>query len=80
MIPTEAALEERLSRPDDATIEALRSLEGDFLVLGAGGKMGPTLAVLAKRGAVVAVDHQRAIGEPLDRGQEVAVVDQLLHA
>jgi len=33
-------LEERLSRPDDATVRALVSIDGDILILGAGGKMG----------------------------------------
>jgi len=46
---TEAELEERLSRPTHAVLEALRSLPGDLLVLGACGKMGPSLAVMAKR-------------------------------
>lgn len=36
-------LEELLSRPSAADIEALAQLEGSILVLGAGGKMGPTL-------------------------------------
>ena len=39
-----AALEERLSRPDDGVVDALRACPGDVLVLGAGGKMGPSLA------------------------------------
>ncbi|MBC8086728.1 MAG: NAD(P)-dependent oxidoreductase [Phycisphaerae bacterium] len=42
-------LEERLSRPDDATRDALRNIDGDVLILGAGGKMGPTLARMARR-------------------------------
>ena len=45
----ETELEERLSRPDDATREALRAIDGDVLILGAGGKMGPTLARMARR-------------------------------
>jgi nucleoside-diphosphate-sugar epimerase len=45
------ALEERLSRPDDDVVADLAALEGDILVLGAGGKMGPTLARMAKRAA-----------------------------
>lgn len=44
-----AELDEWLSRPTDAVVEALNSLEGDLLVLGAGGKMGPTLARMARR-------------------------------
>lgn len=46
---TEAELEERLASPDAPTVHALESLEGDVLVLGAGGKMGPTLARMARR-------------------------------
>ena len=42
-------LDEWLSRPTDQTIEALRQIDGDLIVLGAGGKMGPTLARMARR-------------------------------
>ncbi|MEP6781822.1 MAG: NAD-dependent epimerase/dehydratase family protein, partial [Gemmatimonadaceae bacterium] len=42
-------LEERLSRPDDATRSAIAAIDGDILILGAGGKMGPTLARMARR-------------------------------
>ena len=45
------ALEEFMTRPDPALIEDLASVEGDILILGVGGKMGPTLARLAKRAA-----------------------------
>ncbi|MEO7997201.1 MAG: epimerase [Gemmatimonadaceae bacterium] len=45
----ESELEEQLSRPDDVTREALGALDGDILILGAGGKMGPTLARMARR-------------------------------
>src|SRR3990172_5343528 len=45
------ALEERLSRPDDDLVADLALLDGDILILGAGGKMGPTLARMAKRAA-----------------------------
>lgn len=43
------ALEEHLSRPTRGVVEALRGLHGDVVVLGAGGKMGPTLARMARR-------------------------------
>lgn len=45
------ALEERLSRPDSDVIEDLGRLDGDIMILGATGKMGPTLARMAKRAA-----------------------------
>jgi hypothetical protein len=45
----EAELEERLARPTAAVIDTLAALDGDVLVLGAGGKMGPSLARMARR-------------------------------
>ena len=45
------ALEELLSRPDPDVVSDLAQLDGDILVLGASGKMGPTLARMAKRAA-----------------------------
>lgn len=48
-IRTESELEELLSRPDEKTADAMAELEGDLLILGAGGKMGPSLARLARR-------------------------------
>ena len=49
MIKTESQLESYLSEPTDEVIAALAALEGDILILGVGGKMGPTLAKQAKR-------------------------------
>lgn len=46
-----ASLEEFMTRPSAALVHDLEAVQGDILVLGAGGKMGPTLAVLAKRAA-----------------------------
>lgn len=45
---TEEKLNEMLATPSDALIEDMKKIEGDIMVLGAGGKMGPTLCVLAK--------------------------------
>jgi hypothetical protein len=58
---SEAELEERLSRPTDADVDHAASLEGDLLVLGAGGKMGPSLVRLARRAAVQAGSKTRVI-------------------
>ena len=44
-------LEEWLSEPLGATRAALKEIEGDVAVLGAGGKMGPTLAMMLKKAA-----------------------------
>lgn len=43
-------LEEELSLPTAGVLETLRRVEGDVVVLGAGGKMGPTLARMVRRG------------------------------
>jgi nucleoside-diphosphate-sugar epimerase len=44
-------LEEFLSQPTEADIAAMARLDGDLLILGAGGKMGPSLARRAHRAA-----------------------------
>lgn len=44
---TEAQLEERLARPSAGLVEDLGKLTGDILILGAGGKLGPSLVRLA---------------------------------
>jgi hypothetical protein len=42
---------EFLSRPSDADAAAIAQLDGDLLILGAGGKMGPSLTRRAQRAA-----------------------------
>src|SRR5262245_49497882 len=48
---TESELDDLLSTPRAETIQSLRACSGDVMVLGAGGKMGPTLARMAARAA-----------------------------
>ena len=55
----EEALDELLSRPRPQTVEALRNCPGDVIVLGAGGKMGPTLARMLARAAKDAGSSRR---------------------
>ncbi len=43
------ALDDFLSTPTPALIEDLTALDGDIMILGSAGKMGPTLARLAQR-------------------------------
>ena len=50
-IYSEAELEDVLSAPSEADCAALRAMQGSLLILGAGGKMGPTLAMRARRAA-----------------------------
>ncbi|HWE41861.1 MAG TPA: NAD(P)-dependent oxidoreductase [Gemmatimonadaceae bacterium] len=51
---SEEELDEELSTPRDATVAALARAPGDIIILGAGGKMGPTLARMAVRAAETA--------------------------
>ncbi len=44
-------IDEFLSRPSSALIEDLAAVDGDILILGVAGKMGPTLARLARNAA-----------------------------
>ena len=47
----EQGLEEFLSQPTDQAKDVVNGLPGDIVVLGAGGKMGPTLAMMLLRAA-----------------------------
>jgi nucleoside-diphosphate-sugar epimerase len=47
-IRNEAQLEHELSLPTDADIDCMRRIEGDILILGASGKMGPSLVRLCR--------------------------------
>jgi len=46
---SEAELDDLLTTPTESTVAAVSRLDGDLMLLGAGGKMGPSLAALAKR-------------------------------
>lgn len=79
-----AELDALLSRPGRALIADLARVEGDILILGAGGKMGPTVARLARNAApdkrVAAVARFSAAGlrEQLARdGVETIAADLL---
>ncbi len=58
----EPTLNERLSRPTEALTQSLAQTQGDIVVLGVGGKMGPTLAVMARRTLDRGGDRRRVIG------------------
>jgi dTDP-4-dehydrorhamnose reductase len=55
-------LEDLLSRPTPEVIDTMRRLEGDVMVLGVGGKIGPTLARMARRASDAAGKARRVIG------------------
>jgi nucleoside-diphosphate-sugar epimerase len=61
LIHNEAELEEVLSRPSAQDIAAMAALDGDVLILGVGGKMGPSLAKLARRAADASGTKKRII-------------------
>ncbi len=61
-LQTELELEEALSRPVPGVSAALAGLPGDLVVLGVGGKMGPTLARMARRALDEAGSRRQVIG------------------
>ncbi len=56
-VQTEDDLDDLLTRPRPDLVRFIKSVRSPLLILGAGGKMGPTLAVLARRAADTA-DHK----------------------
>jgi hypothetical protein len=66
-----AALDDLLCRPSQALIDDLAKVEGDIMILGVAGKMGPTLAGLAK----AALPDRRIIG--VARFSDASVKDWL---
>ena len=62
LIKTTEHLEDLLSKPTPGVVEALARLEGDLLLLGIGGKMGPSLARMARRASDAANVRRRILG------------------
>jgi dTDP-4-dehydrorhamnose reductase len=60
-VEDEAQLEELLARPSPADVAFARTLAGDVLVLGAGGKMGPSLARRVRRAVEAAGGKRRVV-------------------
>lgn len=61
-IKTVEQLDDALSLPPEWLVESLAQLDGDILVLGVAGKMGPTLARMAKRASEQAGTDRKVIG------------------
>jgi nucleoside-diphosphate-sugar epimerase len=85
-INTDAELDEALVTPNSADIDTLARLPGDLLIVGAGGKMGPTLSMRVRRAANAAGGGRRVFAasrfseassrEPLERaGVETIACD-----
>lgn len=53
---------EALSEPGEKLIEIMSQLDGDIMILGAGGKMGPTMSRMARRATDAAGIKRRIIG------------------
>ena len=69
LISDESELENLLSLPTPALIDDLARLPGDLVVLGVGGKMGPSLARMARR-ALDASGSKRAVWGVARRSEE----------
>jgi nucleoside-diphosphate-sugar epimerase len=61
MFTSEAQLEDALSEPTPQVIETLARHPGDIICLGAAGKMGPSLARMAKRASDAAGTKRRVL-------------------
>lgn len=82
-------LEDELSCPTEGVLEVLLAVRGDVMVLGAGGKMGPTLARMLRRAmdrlgqkarrviAVSRFSNERDVRALLKGGVEVVKCDLL---
>ncbi|GAA4288044.1 NAD-dependent epimerase/dehydratase family protein [Georgenia daeguensis] len=71
----EAALDDLLSLPAPGVGEALSAAGGDVVLLGAGGKIGPTMARMARRALDGVGSDARVIA--VSRFSDAAVADQL---
>ena len=71
MPPDEGALDDLLSMPSVWTEATLEQCEGDVVVLGAGGKMGPTLARMLRRAFDGIAESERE-EDDLGDGDDVA--------
>ena len=65
-INNEDHLEELLSRPGDELTRMFSRLEGDIMFLGIGGKIGPSLARMARRACGNAGINKRILGVALE--------------
>ena len=68
-------LEDVLSQPPARVVQLLGALDGDIAFLGVGGKMGPTMARMAKRALQLAGSQHQVIG--VSRFRDAAVRQRL---
>jgi dTDP-4-dehydrorhamnose reductase len=60
-IDSVAELDDRLSAPSGGVVETMRRLDGDVMILGVGGKMGPALARMVRRASDLAGTTKRRV-------------------
>lgn len=72
---SEEKLNELLTTPSEKLIEDIAKIKGDIMVLGAGGKMGPTLCILAKNAVKAAGIDKKVIA--VSRYSDASVVKLL---
>ncbi|HOF89353.1 MAG TPA: NAD-dependent epimerase/dehydratase family protein [Armatimonadota bacterium] len=65
VVTTTEQLDELLSRPSAHLIASMKTLDGDIMILGAGGKVGPTIARMAKRAIDAAGVRKRVVAVDL---------------
>jgi len=69
------ALYNQLLEPSPALLSAIATLDGDIMILGVGGKMGPALAKLARRALNLVGSERKVIGA--SRFSEPGLVEEL---
>lgn len=77
MFRDEAQLDELLSEPTEAAIDSMRRLHGDVIVLGVGGKMGPSMARMLIKATRSAGMDRRIMA--VSRFSKTGLQDQLRH-
>jgi dTDP-4-dehydrorhamnose reductase len=65
-------LDDLLSAPAERVIDLMGRLDGDILILGAGGKMGPSLARMARRASEAAGRERRVLAVSRFTNQSLA--------
>jgi nucleoside-diphosphate-sugar epimerase len=75
---SEGELDTVLSRPSEAVVQAIIDSPGDVAILGAGGKMGPTVARMVRRAVLQAGSSRRVLA--VSRFGAGPLADQLTDA
>ena len=89
-MPNFGSILELMTRPTDRLIQDVKKIDGDIMVLGAGGKIGPALSIMAKRAidaaglkkrvvAVTLFDYSDAPSQMRDAGVEIIEADLMDH-